>query len=519
TLPIWSFGFTEHISEFANGAKTFQIKLPPDALNNQSQVKLMLSSSLLGSLPAAMEYLLDYPYGCVEQTTSHFVPVVIARLNTGLFSEAIKNKDLDAMVVKGVDHLAELQNSSGAWGWWYDEENKPFVSAYVLEYLLKARSTGIKIDNTVITRAQQYFTDSWGEDENNKPASIAKYYALGLLGTKAKFKFNFDLTQLTPDKLALAVMANYMAGNTDPATNGLSILESKADRRGGRASWASGDYDLFGSVDASTALAMRAIIFAHGNSDLVREGARYLLENRRQSYWSNTFATAQIIQAVVDLHQIDKQASANSSYQVLLNGAELTNGRIADNTKSVEILISTSSLNLGLGTLEVKPAEGAVLYSNFIVKEFRTDPNAPAMDNGLKVKREYVSSRGDGKFIAVGDRVTVVTTVTGLKEGDRYVVVDDELPSGLIPINTNLKNNQVSNDEQRAFYFDVGYKLNGASMSTYYVYAGDTVFKYDARAVSSGVFQVPPVSASLMYAPTTLGRSGAQSLEIFTLDK
>ena len=91
----------------------------------------------------ALPYLIDYPYGCTEQTMSRFLPAVITAKtlrDLGLKPEAAMNKvfggvepeppqqthpkgkrdlnELDAITKQSLERLYNFQHADGGWGWW-----------------------------------------------------------------------------------------------------------------------------------------------------------------------------------------------------------------------------------------------------------------------------------------------------------------------------------------------------------------------------------------------------------------
>jgi len=164
-----------------------------------------------------------------------------------------------------------------------------------------------------------------------------------------------------------------------------------------------------------------------------------------------------------------------------------------------------------------KNGEGQI-YSTLVVNEFHTDRNAQSVNHGLSVKREYVNEKGEQYTLAVGDTVIVKITVGGLKANENYGVINDELPSGLVPINPLFKNEQYGYDP-RSYYtsYDVTDREvteNGIVLSLYQIAPGERTYTYRARVVNEGKFIVPPATASLMYAPEIYGRSDVQTVKI-----
>lgn len=525
-LPLRPFGFWEKRVETGDGPKNFQVQLTPNVSKEKTTLTLSLSPTLLGTLPTAMKYLIGYPYGCTEQTTSRFVPALIAKLNPDIFSSAIADKDIEEIIQKSISKLTSLQHADGGWSWWSSGNSDPFVTAYVVEYLVYAQNAGIKIDNAILSGAQRFLEEETIYDPkiNNRrnytqEELVVRTYGLSLLGSeKGKIIIrNFDL--VSSDILAFAVMSNTRNGEKNPEANGLSRLISLAQAQGDGLFWMAGRKEYFGSVDASTALAIRAIIAAGGDKELVVRAARFLARNRQSDYWSNTFATAQVIQVLVDFARQGEELTPNYTYTVSLDEKEIARGTVTNAQEKIkEITIPAARIKSAGSVIALTKSGEGQLYSTLITNEFHTNKKTLGVNHGLDVKREYLSEKGDGS-LSVGDTVIVKITVSGLNTEERYAVIADELPSGFIPINPAFKSEQYSQDRGQDYYssYDVTDREvteNGMVLSLYKIAAGTRTYSYKARAVSEGVFAVPPVKTSLMYAPEVWGRSEAQTVKI-----
>lgn len=526
-IPIKTFGFPEQRAENGNGPRTFSVKLAKDSHPEKSTISLSLAPTILGTLPSAMKYLVDYPYGCVEQTTSRFVPAVIAKANPDLFSTALEGKDINDMIEKGLSRLAAHQQYDGGWTWWYSGRSDPFITAYVIEYVLQAKQAGIQVDAELLKRAQNYleqerYYDPKSQQEKtfDKTGMIAKNYALTLLNVKDKVKRVDDLENLTPDLLSLAVITNYLNGDRNPQTNGLAKLEGLAKTQADGVLWGEGDKQNFASYDASTAFAIRAIVTAEGNRDLAVKGARYLARNRKSSYWSNTFATAQVIRSIVDLTRTGEELTPNYSYVISLDEKQIAQGSVTNSKQLIkDIIVPVKKIKSNGSKISVRKTGDGQIYSTLLINEFHTDRNANAINHGLKVTREYINDKGEQYSLAVGDTATVRITVSGLKANENYGVIADELPSGLIPINQSFKNQEYGQNPYSYYYYsydvtDREVTENGMVLSLYQISSGERTYTYKARVVNEGRFTVPPATASLMYAPEIYGRSDIQTLEI-----
>lgn len=496
-LPVLPFGFYEKNAQNGDGSKKFNISLDKDTDPGKTKITLSLSPTTLGTLPQAMKYLVDYPYGCTEQTTSRFVPAVIAKSHPDLFAESLKDKNLDEIIQKGIARLSVLQHPDGGWSWWNHGNSDLFITSYVFEYINLAKTNGAKVDEQMLMSAQIFLENFKTSDAKD---FVLKNYPLSLIHRSQPITTDL-LDKLSPDILSIAVLAILNNGNNDPNTNGLALLKSKAQNQGDSLYWTKGAKNDFSSDDASTALALRAFLAA-GDRETAVKAARFLQRNKKQDYWSNTFATSQVVRAITDLSVAGNESDAFPSYSVTLDGKPIANNKLID--------IPGPEIKKDGSVLEIQKEGEGQFYSTLVINQFHTDKNSPAASNGLSIKREYISEKGETSSLAVGDTVTVKLTVSGLKTEENYMVIDDALPAGLVPINPTFKNE--AENSYYTSYEITDYEIiqNGIVLSLYRAAPGEKTYTYKARVIAEGEFIAPPATVSLMYSPEIHGRSNPQ---------
>ena len=93
-----------------------------------------------------------------------------------------------------------------------------------------------------------------------------------------------------------------------------------AQQQGDALYWQPGHGIYFGSEDASTAWALRAFLSSGSSQDrdVAVTAARYLTKHRNFNYWSNTFATSQVIRAITDLSTLNLETNPNYRYSILI---------------------------------------------------------------------------------------------------------------------------------------------------------------------------------------------------------
>lgn len=510
-IPVIPFGFIEESSEAGQGNKTFSVKLAKEADPDRTSIKLSLASTLVGSLPDAMKYLIQYPYGCVEQTTSRFVPAVIAKIDRNLFPTVLADKNINNYIDKGVARLSTLQQPDGGWTWWFTGKTDPYITSYVVEYLLLAKTSGTRVEQSMLDSAKRYL--EFAPENVTNQHNVARAYGLTLLGDTTKIPA-MSLEGLTPDYLSLAVMTNYLNGYKNPDANGLNKLIGMAKSQGDSLYWDSGNEINFGSEDASTALAIRAIIMAGGDRNLAEKGILYLTRTREHSYWSNTYATSQVIRAITEFAKTGNELTPSYNYAVDINGNQISQGRVSQANQIIKPIDIPAGKIRGNEKITVKKSGSGQIYSTMTTSQFITDRNAKAVSNGVYIKRTYANDKGRDYSFGVGDTVQVNLTVGGLKNNVNYLLIKDELPSGLIPVNENLLNEQNNYGTAQYDYniMDRETTLNGMNISIYQATEGERTYSYKARVINEGTFIAPPASVVFMYQPEINARTGVATV-------
>lgn len=186
SFPVYVHGMSKMESfsgairpEQDSGRFTFHI--PAERRPADSRLEVRYSPTLAGAMVDALPYMIDYPYGCTEQTLNRFLPAVITQkvlIEMGLDLQAIRQKrtnlnaqeigddverakgwrrykrnpvfdrgELDTIVKAGVERLTEMQLSDGGWGWFsgYGEHSYPHTTAVVVHGLQVAAANDVAL--------------------------------------------------------------------------------------------------------------------------------------------------------------------------------------------------------------------------------------------------------------------------------------------------------------------------------------------------------------------------------------
>ncbi|MGD9380726.1 MAG: alpha-2-macroglobulin family protein, partial [candidate division WOR-3 bacterium] len=117
-------------------------------------VEVMLSPTVLAGMDHGIEFLLDYPYYCLEQTMSKILPLIVGEDLINEFDLAsVTGQVLRDTVQAVVDAAHDYQQEEG--GFTYFRESRypcPYLSAYVMYVLHHAQAAGYSVDRRTIDR-------------------------------------------------------------------------------------------------------------------------------------------------------------------------------------------------------------------------------------------------------------------------------------------------------------------------------------------------------------------------------
>jgi alpha-2-macroglobulin len=532
--------------------RTFTLDLPASANSQARTLRIEASPSIAGAMFGALDYLTGYPYGCVEQTMSSFLPnVIVAQTLKDVKTASIKSSnDLNAKVQRGLDRLYGFQHTDGGWGWWQMDQTDPFMTAYVIDGLTLARRAGYAVDSGALSRGRGSVGRllNVGKLENGRPIDLESraylVYALNVSAdspSAADGRFANDLftkrAELQPYGRALLALALKHRGDDARAGQVVSELERDARANDFDAHWQSTRRPMPEYVEENdleaTALAVKALARINSQSALLPKAARWLVANRRNGYyWESTKHTAFAIFALSDYLKVSRELSADYTVEVYLNGEQLFSKRItAAEAASGQPLVKefkNDQVNASNRVRMVKRGPGA-LYGSATLDYYTREENiASQSSKDLILEREYlrlrVSEEG-GKpgwkieplsgELRSGDLIVAQLRLKGARA--RYLMIEDPIPAGCEQIErasgVNLDytdgrwsdgyNNREFRDQRTVIFADY--------------FDGDATFRYAMRVLVPGDFKVAPARAELMYQPTV--QANTANLKLNILDK
>jgi hypothetical protein len=526
---------------FGSLARTTEIKVPlpayltgkPSEPINPEEVKAVLTvaGSPFLRMTEAINYLLNYPYGCVEQTSSGVLALAALRgvIQQGLVS-GVTLPETDQYLNRGVQRILSLQTDSGGFAYWPGQrEPHLWGSVYAAAALSLARTHGLKVPDAALLQTAVYLKTQIEEEKRSPAFKAFAAYALALDQALDRDTFNLvrrQFPRMHRESKILLLLAAKLA-ELRP------LKELQAELKpllGGKAEAVADDADDFQSRFRSPALALLAAqAILPGDPRTLEEAVLLLGGLDSQGLWTST---------------------ADTGWALLALGSYFKDAHFGN--EPVEIAVSQPGgaapqrLKLdpkGFRTVGLDP--GALL-KNPVVKVsghgsktwlYKLELTAPRLDiaasgaaNGFKVRRVIKNTDGSD-VIKVGDLVKVTVFMEVAGKGQRYVVLDDPLPAGLMALNTAFKTEEpIPEGEEEYHQDDFDYVTPEGTIRfrpNYFeirddrvlafkdqVYSGSHKFEYYCRAVCEGKFIAPATRVAAMYSPGVNGYSPQGELTV-----
>jgi uncharacterized protein YfaS (alpha-2-macroglobulin family) len=541
-----------------NVNETIEISIPDNIDIRTATFSFTADPSLAGTMLKALDDLAGYPYGCVEQTMSRFLPTVIVantfkEINVPLKSKTIE--ELPKYVEAGLKRLYNFRHSDGGWGWWTNDQTHPYMTAYVIYGMSLAREAGYEINDNVfyngINNLKNQITNA-KPDLDETTLSYMLYSLSTALKNQSYDKDNYkEITNILLRKdlksypLSLLAITLKNMDEIQKAKDVVGRLWKQINEEKSFAFWGGEEWHYRWQNDnvQGTAFAVKAILNVEGNSDLIAKAVRWLLLKRQGYSWRSTQETSVVLFALTDYLKMTKELNPDFSVKIFLNDKEVFKKSYdkSDVFKQSETLkFSGSEMNTlkkGNNKLRIEKSGKGILYLSGLNEYFTEDIKSVENNNGFKIRREYyvleIGEKDDHiiyfkkKFngtVTSGQDIFVKTFVESKSDNLDYFILEDMLPSGFEIVKDMDKYFiDGENNYQTQYYYDyMPWRWEYADRE----YRDEKVaffvtscqkkmeFSYIIKAQIPGEYKVMPAQGYLMYYPELNGFSDVVNIKV-----
>jgi uncharacterized protein YfaS (alpha-2-macroglobulin family) len=519
--------------------ETFSLDLPPNADSRARGLRLEVAPSVAGSLFGALDYLTTYPYGCTEQTMSSFLPnVIVSQALKDIKSSSIKNpNDLGKKVQKGLNRLYAYQHEDGGWGWWKDDQSDPFMTAYVVSGLTLAKQNGFPVEENRIANGREKLKQMLQEGKTEAGTAID-------LETRAYMVYAMEESGGADNNQLEKIFGE--RGNLQPYGRALLALTLKQRKDDKRAKDVAAEIERTATVDSfavswdshrkpmldfaesndteATALSLKALVRIKPDSTLLPRVARWLVSNRRNSYyWNSTKDTAFAIFGLIDYLKVSKELSPDYDVEVYLNGENVLTQHVSAAGSSQTFSVSRKAEQVaGSNQIRVVKRGKGMIYLSSSLDYYTGEEDVAARGSAdLNITREYLRLKitpdeDTLKWVAEplkgeihsGDIIVVRLRLSGGKA--RHLMVEDPIPAGAEQVtNVGTLNLDYSAGQDWSDWYSSREFRDNRTVFFMDYFDGSAMLQYAMRIQVPGQFRVAPARAELMYRPSVQSNSGS----------
>ncbi|NMO14970.1 hypothetical protein HPC49_15965 [Pyxidicoccus fallax] len=485
-----------------------------------------------------LSYLVQYPYGCVEQTTSSTRPLLfVSELLDDVDPTLTKGRPVSDLVLAGINRVLSMQTPSGGFAYWPGQTDPvDWGTAYATHLLLDAQKLKYPVPQDRLDDAltwmgnelnnQEGRTNQHGGYSASSEAYMHYVLALGGKGRKARVQKMVDALAERAKKGALSgedreqdymlKAALWLAGDrryekelrnpdlspiTDERKNNWSFY---SDRRR-RGFMLSTFQDLFGNAPEGEPLA-----------NMVAEAL--------QAQSSGWYTTQELVWGITGLGKRLQGAASNFAPPVLTADGKVVaptqekDARGSDRTWA----LARASERKGL-QVEVKSKDEGKLYLILSSEGVRSDGQVRTGGQGLRLTRTWRKLDGTpldvrGNPLTLADLVYVELEVTNTTaERVQNLALVDRLPAGWEIENARLgRGGSTSWVEADALWTPDYVNIRDDRMEVFGSLNARESKKvvYAVRAVTAGAFTMPSAEVEAMYDPRLWAREGGGTVQV-----
>jgi uncharacterized protein YfaS (alpha-2-macroglobulin family) len=521
-----------------------QVELPPGRTDVRPYLKGWLPTTEQSTLWVTaqryagsfghLSYLVHYPYGCIEQTTSSTRPLLfVSDLIGNVDPTLVARGRLTDMVMSGIDRVFSMQAPSGGFAYWPGGgEPTDWGTAYATHMLLDAKRLQYSVPEDRLHDALDFIEKQLTNHETSDPqrawnsdfthAEPYLHYVLALAGRgrKARIERLVDAYgRIQGDEAAedvyLLKAALYLAGDRRYEAD----LKHPDTSPIARARWNSWSYytDL-----RRRGLELSTFTDLFGDDPAGEPLARLVAEDLQQhkSYW---YTTQELVWGVTGLGKRSRSGAKMFAPPRLYANGRRVAAKVNESPSSERSWALARASEYEALAVELPKKDAGKVYLVVASEGVRERPDFEIGGAGLAIERTYRTRSGqgvrlDGGGIGLGDVVFCEVKIRNTSDGGiQNIALVDRFPAGMEIENPHLGRSQATDSTSKSDELWTVDHINVRDdrLEAFGALARGQERKlvYALRAVVSGRFALPPVSAEAMYDPAIWARgAGGKAL-------
>ena len=452
-----------------------------------------------------IEYLIRYPHGCVEQTTSGAFPQLFMG---DIFDLSFnKKQEIEENIKHAINRLNNFQTASGGLSYWPGSGNaNEWGTNYAGHFMLEAKKKGYALPITFLSNWMRYQRNEarqWRNSRTRYNSSLIqayRLYTLALAGQPELAAMNRlrESGEMSNDAKWRLAAAYALAGKNRVAKEIAATANINFESK---------DYNYYsyGSPFRNKAMALETMVVLEDNQQ--RELAISLAKNLSSSRWYSTQETSYALLALAKMANKNGGKSVEVNYE--LNGN-------SENIQTTKALAKRDlKVKLGSNQLSLKNQKDNILYVTVSQSGKLPLGKELTSQSKLAVKTRFVDGAGnsiDVSELRQGTEVTAKVSVTNISmDNVDNIALSQISPSGWEVVNTSFTDLNGGadgeadykdiRDDRVNFYFELDSKKT-------------KTFSVKLNASYLGTYYLPGTQAEAMYDNTYFARTKGQWIKV-----
>ncbi|MDW8322298.1 MAG: alpha-2-macroglobulin family protein, partial [Armatimonadota bacterium] len=431
-VPVYTRGVPRLIASASLVEKAVEKQFNVAAARVPGSLKAVVrvAPSWFGTAIGALDEILTYPYGCVEQTVHPMLSAlrVLEVMDALGLQDAERRQRAQEAVKRGITRLGVLQYADGSWGYTEHSPDNVLWTALALDALQRAKEAGFAVSEERVRRGtsalfrllaatqsqppnlkglprtrRELLMAQWIHRLNEKAHALETaarisprwaqkpllrlYGQRGYLGTSSQCALWIALQRTNLSAQAKRLQEEILARAIQTPTTAFWRESPPQLKREMEWLWYAQD-------TYATAWVARVLARSDPRHPLLPKALRWLAEKRRGEYWHSTNDTAQIIMALVEVAQRMPQAARGEHRaRILANGEVVKELRYGagDWLRPEDVVeVPVALLRDGANVLRIEHEGEGWIVSSMMVRYFEPTERVRAASQQLRVERIYL---------------------------------------------------------------------------------------------------------------------------------
>ncbi len=497
------------ISKMLKGKESATIPYELFGMEGTNNATIEVSSIPPVDFGRRLKYLLRYPHGCVEQTTSSVFPQLylenVMELDENTKAEIEKN------IKAGISRLSTFITADGGFGYWPGHtEANDWGTSYAGHFLLEAEKKGY---NLPINFKNKWITYQKRNSGNWMPSGSGKYkqlnqayrlYTLALAGKPDKSAMNRmrNISTLSAEAKWRLAAAYALIGQKDVATKlveGQSIEVVQKQY-----------YYSYGSVTRDQAMILETLALL-GDLDKAAPLMQEVAQKLSSENWMSTQTTAYSLIAMSQLAKNTSSSKISYTYQ----GSGIRKNKVSSDKPLNQIQLPANMPKKG--ELKIDNHAEGVLFTRLVLEGTPFKGDSVSESSNLKMSVEYSTLNGasiDVSKLTQGTDFMATVTITHPGQLSNYtdVALSQIFPSGWEIRNTRMEDVSSPYELSIPDYRDI----RDDRVYTYFDLSRNKrkTFVVILNATYQGRYYLPSVSCEAMYNNQITSRKAGKWVEV-----